>query len=1056
MSSIKNLLLYGPFLWLRKVLLYLLGTFIILAILVYFIANSPWVIKKAADIFAPDYNITYSRIHGNVLTGVEIEDLRYTNKPLAKHITLKWNPNGLIQKKIIVNTIVINNANVDTIKALINAFSSDDNESSEPFTFSVNVKKLSVGLDPFVEDGILLNNIVLNSEKIYYASDSISIKKLGLSVDSNITKILLKASLADGKVEIEKLSIEDIDTLALQHLFVSDTNESNIENNEEDNSTEEIKNPLIPTMLVVHHLETNILAREYEPVKLEKMTLFVENMYVNLQTLVLEKGFVDLNATSNLTNLAYSGKIKENQLRGQVNITPQEELFTLYSLPLRRKSIGDVHIDLDASEERVTAKIDTKMLQLLQAEKDAFNLDIESLKSMVTYTVKDAKLKAESTAILTTPYGKNILVTNLFTLDENISYSGDVSLAQVIGVDAKYVKPLNNLKLRYIGTDEGLKVKILSQMLAGEFDSLDFKNADLSLESKEELLLRDFVVLPKELNQTKIGIKIHSGVSFDANASYMVNIKLNSNVVNIDANVSYKDKVILTSIVDIPKDSLLKSYSKELKWEQLTPLKLKANLSDIDAAVDMMSKSLNVKAHYDLNTTKVDGKVLLGGLSAKISGIANKKIIVNSQINSIPLLLKSIEDIYALGDIPKVEGSASISLEINELKTANLQLKSPYIAYHADHKTVHEINNISLGVSMDEKKIQLKHYSLTYNKEKIFSTKPSIISLEGTLVKIEPLWVNDQLKAEGSYDLKTKKGKIVVAAKLLHLSHEIIDLDSKIDITTVLDNNKTSIVGKIILLGGDIHYDMSQKTFASDSDIIIVQDIKEEKSSPFMDNLSIGLQVETKKPLVYKKDAINIQANVSLGIHKAEHSELLILGTVEVLKGGTYIFQEKKFVLDKSYIHFTGNPNKPLLEISVKYKSLNHLVSIKITGSADLPNISFSSKPSLSKEQILSLILFDTEEGSGTNSGDDMMKMMGGAMAKSALSDLGIKLDHLVLGEGNSVEVGKKLTEKITIIYVNDIVSSVKLKYQHGKRTESVIGVSEESQSYDIVYKRDF
>jgi len=77
-------------------------------------------------------------------------------------------------------------------------------------------------------------------------------------------------------------------------------------------------------------------------------------------------------------------------------------------------------------------------------------------------------------------------------------------------------------------------------------------------------------------------------------------------------------------------------------------------------------------------------------------------------------------------------------------------------------------------------------------------------------------------------------------------------------------------------------------------------------------------------------------------------------------------------------------------------------------------------------------------------------------MAKSALNDLGIKLDHLVLGEGNSVEVGKKLTNKITIIYVNDIVSKVKLKYEHSPRTESVIGASEESQSYDIIYKRDF
>jgi translocation and assembly module TamB len=198
-----------------------------------------------------------------------------------------------------------------------------------------------------------------------------------------------------------------------------------------------------------------------------------------------------------------------------------------------------------------------------------------------------------------------------------------------------------------------------------------------------------------------------------------------------------------------------------------------------------------------------------------------------------------------------------------------------------------------------------------------------------------------------------------------------------------------------------------------------------------------------------------MKAEVDLSVYKAEHSELMVLGAVEILKGSSYTFEGKKFVLDKSYVYFTGNPNKPLLEASATYKSLDHLITIMVTGSAHTPNINFSSKPSLSKEQILSIILFDSVEGAGTNSGEDMMKMMGGAMAKSALSDLGVQLDHLVLGEG-SVEVGKKLTDEITIIYVNDEVSSVKLKYRHGKRTESVISVSEESQSYDILYKKDF
>jgi translocation and assembly module TamB len=223
-----------------------------------------------------------------------------------------------------------------------------------------------------------------------------------------------------------------------------------------------------------------------------------------------------------------------------------------------------------------------------------------------------------------------------------------------------------------------------------------------------------------------------------------------------------------------------------------------------------------------------------------------------------------------------------------------------------------------------------------------------------------------------------------------------------------------------------------------------------------MDNLTLVLKIETKEALRLKQGPINIRLKPDFTINKDKGGELLYLGSVELRKGGTYIFQEKRFVLGRSFVYFTGDVNKPVLDMKANYKSINHLITIAITGTPATPNINFSSNPSLTREQILSVILFDSEVGGDTQSGNDMMKMMGGAMAKAALADAGIAVDHLAFGEGNSIEVGKKLTNKITVIYINAEVPKVKLKYQHGKRTESVIGVSEESQSIDIIYKRDF
>lgn len=1065
----KDLLLYGPLLWLRKILLYLLATAIVLGLLIYFAANSPLVIKKAADTFAPDYNISYTRIHGNALTGVEIDDLAYNKESLAKHITLKWNPNGLVKKRIIVSKLEIEKANVDTIKTLIASFSvSDENESTEtnstePFDFSVSVHHASLSLEPFVEQGITVSKAELDAKNVVYASESVSVGSLELEADSNVTDIDLHASLKKGRVNVKELIIEKIDILALQALFLPDSNETNVSSESdvlvttEDNTTKDAPaDPLIPQWVHIDKLVISTLPLVYDPVAIKNLTLTGGDAVFDVQKLVLQKANLDLKSSTNLSDVFYTTKVKNNKLIGKVDFKPKKALFELYELPIRREAIGDIILDLNVSEEAVITDLQIQMKQLLKAEEGAFNLDVDNLHSHLVYDIKEGAMKAESKVLLTTPYAKDVLITNLFIMDDNISYSGEIHAEQIIGVDAKFVKPLNNLELRYEGDTSSIKTDINADNLHGSLVSEDFKKAKLHLETQEAINVSELVALPAELNQTKVNVVIDAPLSFEENTTLVAYAKIRSNVVNMDANVSYKDVLDVTSVTHIPKESLLRPYSKELKWDSLNPIRTDLQLTEEGVDLSLKAGSLAARAEYDLNSTKVDGQITLGGLEAEIVGVADEKITVKTNINSMPSLIESVQSIYTLEELPAVKGSAELSVVISELKTLDLVLSSPKIIYAPDAKTEHLVNDINLEVSMDESKVLLKRYSLSYGDQKLFSTKPSTIALNEGSISIEPLWLNDELKIEGTYDINASKGEIDAQAVKLPIVHELIDLDSSIDIKTLLDGNKTSVNGKITILKGNIHYDLEQRTFASDSDILIVQDIKKKEPSPFMDNLSVSVDVTTETALIYNKGPINIKAKLDLNVYKGEYADPMLLGTVEIVKGGSYTLEDKKFVLDTSYVYFTGDPTKPLIEATITYESLNYLITITATGASDAPNINFSSVPSLTKEQILSVILFDSEGAAGTNSGDDMMMMMGGAMAKSALADMGIALDHVVLGVGNSVEVGKKVTDDITIIYVNDEVSSVKVKYEHGPRTESVFGVSEESQSYDIIYKRDF
>ncbi|SFV65555.1 Uncharacterized protein YtfN [hydrothermal vent metagenome] len=1165
--------------------------FVILLAAVVFAANSSWVIKKAADRFAPDYNISYSDITGNLFTGVQIDGLAFDRRPLIDTVRFSWDPSRLLYKRLQINTIVLDGVDVDSIKALAASFpaSDEDNSTSGPFPLVVNVKKMHITLKPFRKEGIAFKKTVADMKDFSYAADRIAVGNLQTAVDSNLTDITLDASLKDrtllikalsvtnidtealqkrflteddnrsaapdtavppqtankeplnvfiplhvklnhffasvkprfyknakiGKIElhssglnvnvlkvldqkggaveiadlsalaessigtvdmdatwkkdtvtIEHLTAKKIDTKALQALFASEDNSTAEKDSatatavQEQNTSKEM-NPMVPHYVLIRSFETSLLPATYAPVHLLDFKLKADNLKLDTRKLLIEQGVVDLNATSNLSNVLFQSTITDNVLKGKTHITPNKGLFTLYDLPIRKEAIGDVVIGIDASPKRIVADLKAKAEQLLVTQENnesnatAFNVDIDSLKSHVVFTVKNKKLNADTKMILTTPYAKNISVSNIFVLDRNISYHGEVKAKKIIGLDANLTKPLQNLHIVYKGDTKSIDTRITSEGLSGVFVSNDFKQGRFHLETTKALLIDKMAPLPPQLEGAKANFQVDVPVNFAKITPIRGKVKLTSNLTDLNAEIFYAENIKVKAVSTIPKDSLLKNFDKNIKWDALSPM-------NIDLALGAQALDLTLKANafattleYLPRTGKVDGKVKLGALTTVVSGNAKKKIAIRAKVDSFESLTKSFQNFYTIEGLPKVEGGLNLSVDINALKSADLTLSSPQIIYKPDRDTEHSVTDVKMVVAIDKSTILLKQYTLTYQKMKLFATKPSKVMMKDDMVTIEPFWLNDQLQVTGNYNLKTKKGKIIAQADKLHIAQEMIDLDSKIDVTTLLDGEKTVVKGKITLLDGTIHYDMGKKSFASDSDIVIVQNMKKKEASPFMDNLSIDLKIDSVKPLIYKEGPVNMKAYVDLKVLKTGHSDLLVLGSVKLKQGGSYEFQGKRFVIKKGNIYLTGNPNRPILDIEVTYQAPNHLITIAVAGTPEAPVLNFSSRPSLSQEQILSVILFDSEAGAGSNSSEDMMKMMGGAMAKSALSDMGVKIDHLVLGQHGNVEIGKKLTKKITVIYINDEIPSVEVKYRHSKRTESILKFDEISQSYDIVYKRD-
>jgi len=172
---------------------------------------------------------------------------------------------------------------------------------------------------------------VLDVKGIGYTGDHLNVRKVDLKVDTNVTDIVLDASLKDGQVIIKELSVKEVDALALKTLFVPDGNESNVSDEGEvlatadTNTTEDTQvNPFIPKSVHLDTLEITILPLVYDPVDIRYLSLTGRDAFFDVEKLVLEKANLDLNSSTNLSDIVYKTRVRNNKLIGNVVFKPKK------------------------------------------------------------------------------------------------------------------------------------------------------------------------------------------------------------------------------------------------------------------------------------------------------------------------------------------------------------------------------------------------------------------------------------------------------------------------------------------------------------------------------------------------------------------------------------------------------------------------------------------------------------------------------------------------------------------------------------------------------------
>ncbi|RLA70711.1 MAG: hypothetical protein DRG09_02410, partial [Epsilonproteobacteria bacterium] len=977
--------------------------------------------------------------------GINIDDLSLVIDTNVTNIQLR----GMIEeKKIRIKKLSIVDIDTiafeDVIKKMI-AIKIDDAivEKVEP-----EIEEYKAGKDNFIPQSVRVDSVVLTLKPATYPQvrlergevnikeldvdiygmidlhpDTIQLSDLYVLMESNLFKLSTNGNLENEKITVESLSLEDIDTMALKKFLVSLENNqtSTVESAEPKVAQTNSPNTLLPKLLYIKHMDSSIKGVTYDPLLIQSAEVNATNVMLDIGTLTAETGNVDVAVVSSFASFVQHGVIKDNHIISQGDITAHKALFETYGLPLKEDAFDTIPLTMHTDEKQIIIDMEFKGKEILQVHDGEFNVEDISLNNHITYLIPKGKLIVENEGNISIPYAKDIHLTNLLTLEDGLlDYKGKVRLGNLEGIDTNYTKALNDLTVTYHGNAKSIEGLIDSDNVEGKFISTDFKKGDLTISTKQALMIKEMFSLPTELQTSQAEVDIHVPLDFANFTPLHAKAKITSNLANVDADLLYDEKLKIITRTIVPQKSLLRAYNKALNFDTLSPLRTDILLAENKVHVDVTSNGFTSKVNFNSDNKNLEGDLILGAAKFVFKGNVEKKITLDKNIPSLQSLLHQINTMYAF-EVPPLDGDAKVSIVLTEMRDLELKLNSHTLTYEVDKETEHILTDTMISLAFVDSALTLNKYHTTFQGQKVFATKASQINVKEGNVDVSPLWINDELKVTGKYDIENKKGEILGYADPLVVSHEMTDLLSRINIKSNIEGNNTTIDGTITIMGGNVYYDMDKKSFSRDKDIIIVQEIEKKKPSPFMDNLATSIKVNTESPLLYKTDEADIKAKTELLIKKEANGPISVLGIIEILKGSSYKIENKKFVFKKSIIEFTGDPTEPMLNISAGYNTVKAEINIQIAGSLTAPEIVLSSIPYMSKDEILTSILFNPAANASEYSEEEKQTMTDGNVVKSILSNagetvvntvfstLGINIDALpFIGKSNDINKTKK------------------------------------------------
>ncbi len=1043
----------------RKFLLTWVALFILLFAILYLIANSPFFIKLLISKSAVTYKLGYERLEGDLLRGVRLIAPEYNGTTLASELRFRWNPSMLASKTLYISNVEAKDINLTQLRRFLRTVvkknETRQNDQMLALPATLYIRRARVTLLPFEYEGVRVKRITLGLKGARVSQKRVAASDLSLHIGSDLGTLDLSGDLTDKDLHLRQVSVRYLDIEGVQRLLrrISHSKDQNVSTGSKESTA-----PLPAEKITIDRATLSTKAFKEADIAFSSLTADLRDIVIDTLHKNIRSKKSKIRAKSEIGTLRLDGKITNNRYDAALHFVPKAAIYRKYRLPFRKEAIKAIDGKATIDTRDLTLRLHTQAKALFDLKSPQYNIDVPRFTTTLRYRFGASGLRIDSNATVDSRFAKGVtLVHSTFVGSKGVQYEGSAKIARFEGLDANLTRLTEKTTVRYVGDAKGVAFDAQNAHLLLHFKSDDYSHAVVTLQNKQPFVPSRFFTLPESLRK----VTLHK---VDAKSSFLlshplplvVDIAAQSNLLNTRGKLHIVDakRIAWQGELEMPPHSILRDLHPAVRWGKLFPALLRYEAQS--GAVTLRSKRGLYEASIKGVGGDMEGVLRIKKTRLHLSSTSEGAWHAETEVKRFGDLLESIGVFYPLEAKIPIEGALALTLDFAPRKGFLLNASSDMLRYRLDKKHAERIEDIEVSATLKDTKIDINHYTFTYRGKRLFATRPSSLHLAREKLIIDDLLLNDAVHFSGYYDLGDGSADIRAKSTNFTIKEKglSVDIASNLYLHSV-PKKSISVKGDITILGGRVSGDLPHGTTTSDSDIIVLQRQHKKERNGWYDRLALQLFVKTKKAIDFRAQGAKLRLRPELSILKSPKSEIETVGTVEIAKDGIYRLKDKRFRLKKSYVYFAGDVKKPHLDIKATWQAIDYTVNVTVTGTPEAPQLSFSASPYLKREQVLSLLLFGTTGEGDTHSGKEMMRMLGGAVAKAALADAGIKVDHLVFGENGSVEVGKKLGKRTTVIYINDIVPKVKLLYRHSRHTQSVVTVSEESRSYDIVYKTD-